>query len=149
MLASRNTVEAKYKTVRYSGKERDATGLYYYGYRYYQPWLGRWLSADPAGTIDGLNLYRMVRNNPVGLMDGDGLMTDKLLAKHEANFAKNISSMAELKSEIEKLGLLPADSKQLFLHLNGGESDDEPSGSSGSSEILENTSPHKIKLPFH
>ncbi|MBI0251020.1 hypothetical protein HRJ38_20840, partial [Yersinia pestis subsp. pestis] len=47
-----------------------------------------WLSADPAGTIDGLNLYRMVRNNPVGLMDGDGLMTDKLLAKHEANFAK-------------------------------------------------------------
>ncbi len=57
--------------------------------------------------------------------------------------------MAELKSEIEKLGLLPADSKQLFLHLNGGESDDEPSGSSGSSEILENTSPHKIKLPFH
>ncbi len=88
VLASRNTVEAKYKTVRYSGKERDATGLYYYGYRYYQPWLGRWLSADPAGTIDGLNLYRMVRNNPVGLMDGDGLMTDKLLAKHEANFAK-------------------------------------------------------------
>ncbi|KKM48609.1 RHS repeat protein [Yersinia pestis subsp. pestis] len=152
VLASRNTVEAKYKTVRYSGKERDATGLYYYGYRYYQPWLGRWLSADPAGTIDGLNLYRMVRNNPVGLMDGDGLMTDKLLAKHEANFAKkNISSMAELKSEIEKLGLLPADSKQLFLHLNGGESDDEPSGSSGSSgssEILENTSPHKIKN-FH
>ncbi len=87
-VSSRNTVEAKYKTVRYSGKERDATGLYYYGYRYYQPWLGRWLSADPAGTIDGLNLYRMVRNNPVGLMDGDGLMTDKLLAKHEANFAK-------------------------------------------------------------
>ncbi|MDA5537461.1 RHS repeat protein, partial [Yersinia mollaretii] len=29
--ASRNTLEAKYKTIRYSGKERDATGLYYYG----------------------------------------------------------------------------------------------------------------------
>lgn len=70
----RSVVEAKYKTVRYSGKERDATGLYYYGYRYYQPWVGRWLNADPAGTVDGLNLYRMVRNNPVTLHDADGRM---------------------------------------------------------------------------
>lgn len=61
-----------YKTHRYSGKERDATGLYYYGYRYYQPWAGRWLSSDPAGTVDGLNLFRMVRNNPVTLYDNDG-----------------------------------------------------------------------------
>lgn len=68
----RSAVEANYKTVRYSGKERDATGLYYYGYRYYQPWAGRWLSADPAGSVDGLNLYRMVRNNPVAWKDNDG-----------------------------------------------------------------------------
>ncbi|WP_099076213.1 RHS repeat-associated core domain-containing protein, partial [Proteus alimentorum] len=70
--SSENAVEADYKTIRYSGKEKDATGLYYYGYRYYQPWIGRWLSADPAGTVDGLNLYRMVRNNPVTLQDPDG-----------------------------------------------------------------------------
>ncbi|MGO0693089.1 RHS repeat domain-containing protein [Pseudomonas guariconensis] len=73
LWAARNAVEARYKTVRYSGKERDATGLYYYGYRYYQPWVGRWLSADPAGTVDGLNLYLMVRNNPVTLVDEKGL----------------------------------------------------------------------------
>ncbi|MBG2876012.1 RHS repeat-associated core domain-containing protein [Proteus alimentorum] len=72
--SSENTVEADYKTIRYSGKEKDSTGLYYYGYRYYQPWIGRWLSADPAGTVDGLNLYRMVRNNPVTLQDPDGRM---------------------------------------------------------------------------
>lgn len=72
--SSENAVEADYKTIRYSGKEKDATGLYYYGYRYYQPWIGRWLSADPAGTVDGLNLYRMVRNNPVTLHDPDGRM---------------------------------------------------------------------------
>jgi insecticidal toxin complex protein TccC len=75
--AARNRTEAKYKTVRYSGKERDATGLYYYGWRYYQPWAGRWLSADPAGTADGLNLYRMVRNNPVTLRDKRGLISDE------------------------------------------------------------------------
>ncbi|BEM85459.1 hypothetical protein SME41J_47830 (plasmid) [Serratia marcescens] len=69
---ARSAVEADYKTIRYSGKERDATGLYYYGYRYYQPWAGRWLSADPAGTVDGLNLFRMCRNNPVSFFDPDG-----------------------------------------------------------------------------
>lgn len=35
--AGRNAVEAKYKIIRYSGKERDASGLYYYGSRYYAP----------------------------------------------------------------------------------------------------------------
>ncbi|MFS2224058.1 RHS repeat-associated core domain-containing protein [Pantoea sp. B65] len=66
---ARNQTEADYKVIRYSGKERDATGLYYYGHRYYQPWLGRWLSADPSGTVDGLNLYTMVRNNPLAYID--------------------------------------------------------------------------------
>lgn len=64
-----------YKFVRYSGKERDATGLDYYGFRYYVPWLQRWLNPDPAGAIDGLNLYKMVMNNPVSLVDSNGLQT--------------------------------------------------------------------------
>lgn len=72
--AVRSEVEAAYKTVRYSGKERDGTGLYYYGYRYYAPWLCRWLNADPAREVDGLNLYRMVRNNPVTNIDASGLL---------------------------------------------------------------------------
>ncbi|WP_051496853.1 RHS repeat domain-containing protein [Granulibacter bethesdensis] len=72
MWAARNQTEANYKTIRYSGKERDDSGLYYHGHRYYQPWIARWLSADPGGTVDGLNLYRYVRNNPVLLHDPDG-----------------------------------------------------------------------------
>lgn len=75
---ARSAMEADYKTVRYSGKERDVTGLYYYGYRYYQPWTGRWLSSDPAGTVDGLNLFRMVRNNPVSMKDNDGRVAEWL-----------------------------------------------------------------------
>lgn len=84
LFAARSQLEADYKTIRYSGKELDATGLYYYGYRYYQPWAGRWLSADPAGSIDGLNLFRMVRNNPVTLNDPDGLtVDDEIIAQLE------------------------------------------------------------------
>ncbi|HGM5581646.1 TPA: RHS repeat-associated core domain-containing protein [Pseudomonas putida] len=75
ILAGRNRIEAAYKTGRYSGRERDATGLYYYRYRYYQPWVGRWLNPDPAGVVDGINIFRMTRNNPVGLKDDAGLST--------------------------------------------------------------------------
>ncbi|PED88614.1 toxin [Bacillus cereus] len=73
LWTARTEVEANYKSIRYSGKERDATGLYYYGYRYYMPWLGRWLNPDPAGTAYGLNLYCMVENNPITLVDEMGL----------------------------------------------------------------------------
>ncbi|MBK8558018.1 MAG: hypothetical protein IPL65_20755 [Lewinellaceae bacterium] len=65
--------EVKLKEYRYTGKERDdATGLYYYGARYYAPWMARWLNPDPSGTVDGLNLFRYVRNNPVILIDLTG-----------------------------------------------------------------------------
>ncbi|PVZ59090.1 RHS repeat-associated core domain-containing protein [Pseudomonas sp. B1(2018)] len=76
--AGRDKVEASYKTIRYSGQERDATGLYYYGLRYYMPWRQRWLNADPAGVIDGLNLYRMVGSNPTGYVDRLGLAKTRI-----------------------------------------------------------------------
>jgi insecticidal toxin complex protein TccC len=67
-----SSVAVDYKTVRYSGKEMDVSGLYYYGSRYYAPWLQRWVSADPAGDVDGLNLYAMVGNNPMVFVDPTG-----------------------------------------------------------------------------
>ncbi|MCF5624432.1 RHS repeat domain-containing protein [Pseudomonas syringae] len=73
--AARSAVEAKYKTVRYSGKERDASGLYYYGFRYYAPWLQRWINPDPAGDVDGLNPFTFVRNNPLSKNDHSGLVS--------------------------------------------------------------------------
>jgi len=74
---ARSQVEADTRYRRYSGKEFDATGLYDYGWRSYQPWIGRWLNPDPAGTVDGLDLYRMVDNNPVSLRDPFGLWPGK------------------------------------------------------------------------
>lgn len=85
--SARSEVEADYKVVRYSGKERDGTGLYYYGHRYYAPWLCRWVSADPASEVDGLNLFRMVRNNPVSFSDYRGMLKTGEDARREV--AKN------------------------------------------------------------
>jgi RHS repeat-associated protein len=73
VIAGRSASEVQLKQYRYSGKERDSvTGFYYYGVRYYAPWLGRWMSPDPAGPMDGLNLFAFVRNNPVDYADVGG-----------------------------------------------------------------------------
>ncbi len=58
---------------RFSTKCADATGLYYYGYRYYSPQTGRWISRDPIGERGGLNLYGFVSNDGVNRVDRLGL----------------------------------------------------------------------------
>ncbi len=73
---------------RFSSKYRDVeTGLYYYGFRYYSPELGRWLSRDPMFEItgehpefmeEGPNLYGFVHNDPVNGYDFLGLKWRKV-----------------------------------------------------------------------
>ncbi|MCG8407086.1 MAG: hypothetical protein MI923_17965 [Phycisphaerales bacterium] len=58
---------------RFSTKYFDEEiGLYYYGYRYYAPRLGRWLNRDPIEERGGRNLYRFVFNNAISWIDPDG-----------------------------------------------------------------------------
>ena len=59
---------------RFSTKyQDDETGVPYYGYRYYQPSTGRWLSRDPIQERGGPNLYDFVVNRPIGSIDRLGL----------------------------------------------------------------------------
>ena len=59
---------------RFSTKYQDAeTGLLYYGYRYYDPNTGRWLSRDPIEEEGGENLYGFNGNNGVNILDILGL----------------------------------------------------------------------------
>ncbi len=58
------------KRYRFTGKERDEeSGLYYHGARYYAPWLAKWVSCDPKGMVDGVNLYAYVSDRPMILID--------------------------------------------------------------------------------
>jgi RHS repeat-associated protein len=64
--------------MRFSTKPYDEqTGLSYYGYRYYAPALGRWLTRDPIGEKGGLNLYEFVENNPINKIDPWGEISCK------------------------------------------------------------------------
>ncbi len=56
---------------QFSTKEMDgATGMNYYGYRFYAPSMGRWISRDPIEAL--LEIYIFVRNNAVLLIDYEG-----------------------------------------------------------------------------
>ena len=71
--ARRSAAEVGLKRYRYTGKERDEeSGLYYHGARYYAAWLGRWISCDPIGIEDGVNIYAYVNNRPTLLHDLNG-----------------------------------------------------------------------------
>jgi RHS repeat-associated protein len=59
---------------RFSTKPvEEPSGLCYYGYRYYSPELGRWLSKDPINERGGINLFVAVNNNVVNAVDVLGL----------------------------------------------------------------------------
>ena len=59
---------------RFSTKELHApSGLYYYGFRFYSPTLGRWINRDPIREVGGVNLYQMTGNNPINFVDLRGL----------------------------------------------------------------------------
>jgi RHS repeat-associated protein len=55
----------QFSTKRYD----ESTGLSYYGYRFYNPAIGRWLTRDPLGEAGGVNLYGFVQNSPVNFID--------------------------------------------------------------------------------
>ncbi len=58
---------------RHKGRRLDfETGYYYYRARYYDPEIGRFLSADPIGYGDGLNMYAFVGNDPMNYRDPSG-----------------------------------------------------------------------------
>ena len=61
---------------QFSGQELEESSLYYYGYRFYLPENFRWLSPDPSGPVNGLNLYIFVGGNPIGRRDEHGLNID-------------------------------------------------------------------------
>jgi len=113
--STKATSEVSDKRYRYNGKEKDEeTGLYYFGARYYACWLGRWLSCDPIGSADEINLYVYVADAPISFIDKMGTQkTAGELAymepQHEAGIAWSEGEYLEAGGFIllATLGLIP------------------------------------------
>jgi RHS repeat-associated protein len=75
-LASANGLRFSSKPwVGFAGS--TTSGLYYYGYRFYDPHLQRWVNRDPIGEWGGFNLYAYLANNPHNYFDPYGLYKRK------------------------------------------------------------------------
>jgi RHS repeat-associated protein len=74
--ATRSTTGTLPTDIKFTGQRLDATGLYYYGARYYDAAIGRFLSPDsivpdPANP-QSLNRYSYCLNNPLRYIDPSG-----------------------------------------------------------------------------
>ena len=86
----------------FSTKERDfSTGLDYFGFRYYDSVLGKFITRDPSGYPDGPNNYLYVNNNPINSIDPLGLSAESKLAEIEKRRQKQIAE-AKKRAEAKK-----------------------------------------------
>ncbi len=86
---------AEINAYRFSSKEfLGKASIYYYGYRFYDPNLQRWLNKDPIGEKGSQNLHAFVSNNPLSKYDSFGLCDLFVLAGGElaaGNLGVNLS----------------------------------------------------------
>ena len=69
----------------------DESGIYYYRNRYYHAQLGRFVSRDPVGFQDGMNLYQYTRSNSIRFTDPSGKKSNPPIgrAKQWCDYVKN------------------------------------------------------------
>ena len=122
--------QAAKKRYRYTGKERDEeSGLYYHGARSYAPWLGRWVSADPAGLRDGANGYLYSFNSPVVASDPSGRYGEtghyytiyalSLAAGHSPEDARKNALYAQIPDQISELDAISVQISEVRSRLSG------------------------------
>ncbi len=87
---------------RFTGKEQDCeTGLYYYGARYYDPKVSRFLSVDPlVHKFPGWSPYNYTLDNPIVYTDPDGRSPISVLAKMVAKQGVKAGIRAYAKKQI-------------------------------------------------
>jgi RHS repeat-associated protein len=107
------------QTFGFSTKYQDLeSGLLYYGFRYYNPNSGRWLSRDPIEERGGLNPYVIVGNDTVKLSDYLGLW--KIERKPTETWATVIAEKEDtIESLARKIGLSASEAEKWLRDRNG------------------------------
>lgn len=103
----------------YQGKREDPfTHLIYFGARDYDPITGRWITPDPAGFIDGPNLYQYTWNNPFSFQDRWGLSghEDYLYGEVENHCFCEQHRDCKRGGDFDNVNSLPYPSASIYTH---------------------------------
>jgi len=108
-VVAKNGPVADVNTYRFSSEElHAASGLVYYGFRFYDPNTQRWLNRDPIGESGGLNLYALLGNDPINWVDAYGLNTAGLGGGLGAALLATIAGGAEAIAGVAAALAVPA-----------------------------------------
>jgi RHS repeat-associated protein len=103
--ATPSSTNTKSFTHQFSTKQLDdETGLNYYGYRYYDSANGRWLGRDPIEEDGGYNLYGMIVNDTVNLIDMIGLHAILERGVHRINLTSPEIDLKIVKGNLSIVG---------------------------------------------
>ncbi|MBK9119044.1 MAG: hypothetical protein IPM18_05485 [Phycisphaerales bacterium] len=89
---------------RFSTKQwDDETGLGYWGYRYYSPSMGRWMSRDPIGESADSHVYRYIGNAASLAFDALGLDMQKCISWWQNTFVSPFLAVRAARNEARQL----------------------------------------------
>jgi len=82
--------------------------VHYYGLRYYNPELGRWINRDPIEEQGGLNVYGFVDNSTVNIWDMIGLSFDDYecgatLETYDVPYCSEFGDIGGVRSQYQKI----------------------------------------------
>jgi RHS repeat-associated protein len=125
----KSEINGESESYLYTGKELDASQLYYFGARYYDPEIGRFITRDPyRGELDdpqSQNRYAYSLNNPLRFKDTWGLSTSSGDCKCASSriIKQKLADLDKIEHQIEYLE--GAIKKDLDVLLGPGGFDDE------------------------
>jgi RHS repeat-associated protein len=114
-------------TFLFTGKERDSSGLYYFGSRYYDSETGRFLTRDTKGgtmkTPQTLNKYIYCLNNPLKYIDptGNNAETPQDAVEDVFDTLHNIDpeTYAEIQAKVDNGEMTPIEALALIIEFLG------------------------------
>ncbi len=110
----------KLNPCRFSSKYADdECDLFYFGFRYYSPRTGRWLSRDPLDIAGGLNLYSSFSNDPILNVDtlGEAVVGPIFQWHHPITYANSTYNFGS--HPLVKTACMDLKSEQRLVALDG------------------------------
>jgi RHS repeat-associated protein len=108
-------------TRRFSGQEFHArSGLYYYGFRWYDPNFQRWINADPIGLAGGRNKHTFVGNKPIDQVDYLGLKIYVSIDPFPSDDPRTLGPYASINSDGSTEVVNGADYNRVLWFSEGG-----------------------------